>query len=185
MHPFTFSHPLTSRATLNSSSYPLSKEAVQTLTEPECLLTSTDGYVFNDIRVLCSSLICCFQVLAQTFLTLLWANAMLYIQGYAANRAGLILPNRAANISAGRPITSEGGNETVYFCCVDGDGNGCSMINRWDTLDTFACRLNLDCFQVATIQTRYLLTPCTLAVSIIIHPSPYFRQLYHKGREHF
>lgn len=54
-------------------------------------------------------------------------NAM---QDYAARRAQVIQPRLASKITAGQPTASEGGNETVYFCCVDGDGNGCSMINR-------------------------------------------------------
>ena len=51
-------------------------------------------------------------------------------QGYAKKRAQEIMPEKAAMCCAGRPTDSEGGNETVYFCAVDGQGNGCSMINR-------------------------------------------------------
>ena len=51
-------------------------------------------------------------------------------QGYAKKRAEGIQADKAVRCSAGRPTDSEGGNETVYFCAVDGEGNGCSMINR-------------------------------------------------------
>ncbi|WP_321405040.1 gamma-glutamyltransferase family protein [Maridesulfovibrio sp.] len=46
---------------------------------------------------------------------------------YGAQRASLILPDRAEteNVS-GVPVNS---SDTVYFCVVDKDGNGCSMVN--------------------------------------------------------
>ncbi|NDV25469.1 gamma-glutamyltransferase family protein [Desulfovibrio sp. JC010] len=46
---------------------------------------------------------------------------------YGAQRASLIFPDRAKldNVS-GVPINS---SDTVYFCVVDKDGNGCSMVN--------------------------------------------------------
>jgi gamma-glutamyltranspeptidase / glutathione hydrolase len=46
---------------------------------------------------------------------------------YAAERAGLIDPNKASpDQSCGRPL---GSSDTVYFSVVDGFGNACSMVN--------------------------------------------------------
>ncbi|WP_415718710.1 gamma-glutamyltransferase family protein [Maridesulfovibrio sp.] len=46
---------------------------------------------------------------------------------YGARRAALILPDRAMlEITNGVPVNS---SDTVYFCVVDKDGNGCSMVN--------------------------------------------------------
>lgn len=48
---------------------------------------------------------------------------------YAAERARLIDPKRAApGVAAGDP-GSVAGNDTVYFCVLDREGNGCSFIN--------------------------------------------------------
>eukprot|EP00850_Spirogloea_muscicola_P001341 SM000005S17138 [mRNA] locus=s5:336226:339832:- [translate_table: standard] len=47
---------------------------------------------------------------------------------YAASRAKLIQTKQSVAIEAGLP-TRPGGADTVYFAVVDGDGNGCSMIN--------------------------------------------------------
>jgi gamma-glutamyltranspeptidase/glutathione hydrolase len=45
---------------------------------------------------------------------------------YADQRRGLIDPERAmADAQRGAPVT---GSDTVYFCVVDGNGNGCSFI---------------------------------------------------------
>jgi gamma-glutamyltranspeptidase/glutathione hydrolase len=46
---------------------------------------------------------------------------------YAAQRRALIQPGRAAlDAQRGAPVAGSG---TVYFCVVDGQGNGCSFIN--------------------------------------------------------
>ncbi|KAK3232581.1 hypothetical protein CYMTET_57085 [Cymbomonas tetramitiformis] len=45
---------------------------------------------------------------------------------YAAKRCEMLDPSKAVAVEAGRPDT---GADTVYFCVVDGDGMGCSMIN--------------------------------------------------------
>ena len=47
--------------------------------------------------------------------------------GYGARRASLISPDRATlDNTSGVPVNS---SDTVYFCVVDKDGNGCSMVN--------------------------------------------------------
>ncbi|WP_419780898.1 gamma-glutamyltransferase family protein [Maridesulfovibrio sp.] len=46
---------------------------------------------------------------------------------YGARRAAQIFPDRATlDNSSGVPVNS---SDTVYFCVVDKDGNGCSMVN--------------------------------------------------------
>ncbi len=46
---------------------------------------------------------------------------------YAAKRRALIQPKRATvDVRRGSPVA---GSDTVYFCAVDGKGNGCSFIN--------------------------------------------------------
>ncbi len=46
---------------------------------------------------------------------------------YGAKRAAQILPARAKlDNTSGVPVNS---SDTVYFCVVDKDGNGCSMVN--------------------------------------------------------
>uniref|UniRef100_A0A7R9XNL0 Gamma-glutamyltransferase n=1 Tax=Polyblepharides amylifera TaxID=1486889 RepID=A0A7R9XNL0_9CHLO len=57
------------------------------------------------------------------------ATRALLSKSYAAERAACINPRRASEVEAGRPVESSGGGDTVYFCAVDKDGNGCSMIN--------------------------------------------------------
>eukprot|EP00898_Chlorokybus_atmophyticus_P004143 jgi/Chlat1/472/Chrsp103S01073 len=46
---------------------------------------------------------------------------------YAAERAKHIEPNRCCKVQAGSPVSA--GGDTVYFCVIDGEGNGMSMIN--------------------------------------------------------
>ena len=45
---------------------------------------------------------------------------------FAASRAKEIKPDVAISVKAG---PTGGGSDTVYFCAVDAEGNGCSMIN--------------------------------------------------------
>ena len=46
---------------------------------------------------------------------------------YAAKRRGHFDPRRASvDVRRGSPVA---GSDTVYFCAVDGQGNGCSFIN--------------------------------------------------------
>lgn len=53
--------------------------------------------------------------------------AELLSKDYAARRRGLVDPKRAsADVRRGSPVA---GSDTVYFCAVDGQGNGCSFIN--------------------------------------------------------
>lgn len=53
-------------------------------------------------------------------------------EGYADDRASLVDPNRSASAPEfGVPAAADErvGDDTVYFCVVDGEGNGCSFIN--------------------------------------------------------